>query len=63
MSRPRAEAGDHVKDSAGRKAIVTDIRGTRWVLRPLSGGTFHQWETTDPDTLTVIRRRADRIAH
>ncbi|MGG8409428.1 hypothetical protein ACM614_23930 [Streptomyces sp. 12297] len=64
MSRPRAEVGDHVKDAAGRSAIVTDIKyGARWVLRPLSGGTSHQWETDDPDTLTVVRRRADRIAN
>ncbi|MFK0016299.1 hypothetical protein [Streptomyces sp. NPDC091027] len=62
MSRRRAEVGDQVKDTTGQGAIVTDIKGgTTWVLRPVYGGTSHQWETDDPDTLTVIRCRADRI--
>ncbi|MGO4462602.1 hypothetical protein AB4039_35740 [Streptomyces sp. M-16] len=62
MSAHRAEVGDQVKDTTGQGAIVTDIKaGTTWVLRPVYGGTSRHWETSDPDTLTVVRRRADRI--
>ncbi|MGW6412902.1 hypothetical protein ACWF95_38000 [Streptomyces vinaceus] len=51
-----------MKDADGHGAIVTDVRGgTTWVLRPIYGGTSSQWETCDPHTLTVTRRRADRI--
>ncbi|MFI8504948.1 hypothetical protein ACIGFK_41550 [Streptomyces sp. NPDC085524] len=62
MSGRRAWVGDHVEDGNGYGAIVTDVRGgTTWVLRPVYGGTAHQWEVDDPDTLTVIRPRVDRI--
>lgn len=63
MNRNRAEVGDQVKDTTGQGAIVTDIKGgTTWVLRPVYAGNFTtRWETDDPDTLTVTRRRADRI--
>lgn len=62
MSEPRAEVGDQVKDATGQGSIVTDIKGgTTWVLRPVYGGTSYQWETDDPDALTVVRTRADRI--
>ncbi|WP_328972732.1 hypothetical protein [Streptomyces sp. NBC_00239] len=56
-----AGVGDQVTDAQGFRAIVTDIRGgTVWVLRPVAGGTS-RWETDQPDGLTVVRRRADRI--
>ncbi|WP_371619946.1 hypothetical protein [Streptomyces sp. NBC_00454] len=62
MTGQRAWVGDHVKDANGHGVIVTDVRGgTTWVLRPVYGGTSSQWETDDPDALTVLRRRADRI--
>ncbi|UIX32828.1 hypothetical protein [Streptomyces sp. GQFP] len=66
MSRARAEVGDVVQDAAGQQAIVTDIRrsgssGT-WVLRPRWGPTTAQWETAEPDSLTVVETRASRFS-
>ncbi|MFI5986487.1 hypothetical protein ACIBEA_37210 [Streptomyces sp. NPDC051555] len=49
-----------MQDEDLQEAIVTDvIRGTVWVLRLPDGVLSDQWITTDPDSLTVIRRRAD----
>ncbi|WP_314253502.1 hypothetical protein [Streptomyces sp. DSM 40907] len=68
MSGSRAWAGDQVKVAAGPGAIVTGVREKGpgpvpvWMLRPLYSGTLHQGETDAPGTLTVIRRRAERIA-
>ncbi|WP_175411931.1 hypothetical protein [Streptomyces sp. TRM64462] len=55
MSDQRAWVGDVVRDSDGRRAIVTDVRagGSVWVLRPLAGGG-PDWETDDPDSLEVL---------
>ncbi|WP_055529598.1 hypothetical protein [Streptomyces graminilatus] len=63
MSRARAEVGDVVQDAAGQQAIVTDIRrsGT-WVLRPRWGPMTAQWETVEPDSLTVVETRASRFS-
>ncbi|MCJ1677055.1 hypothetical protein MTF65_06790 [Streptomyces sp. APSN-46.1] len=62
MSGARAWVGDWVTDEDRREAIVTDvIRGAVWVLRMPDAVLSDQWTTTDPDSLTVIRRRADRF--
>ncbi|WEH41115.1 hypothetical protein [Streptomyces sp. AM 2-1-1] len=63
MSVRRAEVGDIVEDAEGRQAIVTDIRrGATWVLRPRRGPATVQWDTSDPDSLRVVKSRASRLA-
>ena len=63
MSRARAEVGDVVRDAAGRQAIVTDIRRSEtWVLRPRWGPMTAQWETAEPDSLSVVETRASRFS-
>jgi hypothetical protein len=46
-----AWVGDEVHD-AGRTAMVTDVSGGTYVLRPLTGGGV-EWTQEDPDRLTV----------
>lgn len=62
MNGPRAWIGDLVKDADGQVAIVTDVAGgTVWVLRLPDALLVPQWITTDPDSLSVIQTRADRL--
>ena len=63
MSRARAEVGDVVQDAAGQQAIVTDTRRSEtWVLRPRWGPMTAQWETAEPDSLSVVETRASRFS-
>ncbi|MFJ8729044.1 hypothetical protein [Streptomyces bauhiniae] len=59
MSRGEGTAwvGDLVHDEdAGRRGIVTDVRGgATWVLRPEFG--TGQWTSLAPERLTVLRPR------
>ncbi|MFJ7201925.1 hypothetical protein ACIQWR_00105 [Streptomyces sp. NPDC098789] len=62
MNGPRAWIGDLVEDEDGQLAVVTDVAaGTVWVLRSADALLAPQWVTTDPDSLAVVQRRADRL--
>ncbi|MER6318453.1 hypothetical protein ABT237_32495 [Streptomyces sp. NPDC001581] len=62
-SRRRAWVGDLVEDENGREAIVTDVTaGAVWTLRTPDALLADQWITTDPDSLLVLKTRAERIA-
>ncbi|MFD5898606.1 hypothetical protein [Streptomyces sp. NPDC060366] len=55
----RPWVGDEVMEGRTR-AVVTDVRdGVLW-LRRVQGG--HEWPAQDPERLTVLRTRAQRIA-
>ncbi|MBT2478992.1 hypothetical protein [Streptomyces sp. ISL-94] len=61
-TRRRAWVGDLVKDEDGREAIVTDVAAdTVWILRSVDTFLGDQWITTDPDSLLVLRSRAQRV--
>jgi hypothetical protein len=54
--------GDEVRDAGtGRSAVVTDVRGGSYVLRPVYGGGPH-WLVADPARLTVPMTSARRAA-
>ncbi|WP_405787669.1 hypothetical protein [Streptomyces sp. NBC_01367] len=63
VTRHRAWIGDLVEDEDGREAIVTDVAaGAVWILRPADVLLADQWITTDPDSLLVLKTRAQRVA-
>lgn len=54
MKDGKAWVGDEVRDEeAGRDAMVTDVSGGIYYLRPLSGGGA-EWPQNDPKKLTVL---------
>ncbi|MEU7601747.1 hypothetical protein [Streptomyces sp. NPDC041003] len=62
-SRRWAWVGDLVEDGNGLKAIVTDVTaGAVWTLRAPDAFLADQWTATDPDSLSVLKTRAQRIA-
>ncbi|MGW6615252.1 hypothetical protein ACWGA0_17615 [Streptomyces erythrochromogenes] len=61
--RRRAWVGDLVEDDSGREAIVTDdTAGTVWTLRTPDALLSDQWITADPESLLVLKTRAQRMA-
>ncbi|MCW7988210.1 hypothetical protein XF35_23850 [Streptomyces platensis subsp. clarensis] len=58
-SSQRPQVGDEVEEATGRRAIVTDIRKGIPYLRAVGR---REWPAEDPDSLTVMRTRSQRIA-
>ncbi|RXS85335.1 hypothetical protein EST92_08335 [Streptomyces sp. TM32] len=55
----RPQVGDEVEYTTGRRAIVTDIRKGIPYLRTAGR---REWPAEDPDSLTVMRTRSQRIS-
>ncbi|MFC4609705.1 hypothetical protein ACFO9E_18070 [Streptomyces maoxianensis] len=58
MNQQGPWVGDQVHDEdTGRDGIVTDVRGGRYVLRPLYG--MDEWENENAERLTVTVPRSE----